>query len=94
MNATATDDAHERRLRVAAEILARGVRRALGHEAVPSDVGHDHEVDDDLTSDTVSSRADAENQTLPVRERAALMGRAATASDRGDVPRERRSPAP
>jgi len=89
MNATATDDAHERRLRIAAEILARGVRRALGRESAPTD----DEVDDDLATDAASSRANAENQALPVREREAVMGRAATANGRGDEPRERRSPA-
>jgi hypothetical protein len=89
MNATATEDAHERRLRIAVELLARGVRRALGREPTPID----DEVDDDLTTHTASSRANAENQALPVREREALMGRAATASDGGDEDRERRNPA-
>lgn len=89
MNATATDDAHERRLDIAAEILARGVRRALGREATSID----GEVHDDLATDTASSPTNDENQALPVREREAVMGRAATANGRGDEPRERRSPA-
>ncbi len=80
-----TDD--ERRLEIAAEILARGVRRALGREATPID----GEVHDDLTTDTASSSANAENQALPVREREAVMGRVATANNRSDEPRERRS---
>jgi hypothetical protein len=84
---TSTDD--ERRLDIAAEILARGVRRALGREATPID----REVHDDLMTDTASSPANAENQALPVREREAVMGRAATANGRGDEPRERRSSA-
>lgn len=58
-----TDD--ERRLDIAAEILARGIRRALGREALPID----EEVDADLTADTASSGANAENQALPVHER-------------------------
>jgi len=87
MNTSTTDD-DERRLRVAAELLARGIRRALGREALPSDDG---EVLPDLASDTASSRDTAENQALPVREQEAVMGRAATARCREDEPRERRS---
>ena len=84
----ATTD-YERRLDIAAEILARGVRRALGREATPTD----GEVHDDLATDTASSPANAENQALPVREREAVIGRAVTANGRGNEPRERRSPA-
>lgn len=84
----ATTD-YERRLDIAAEILARGVRRALGREPTPID----GEVHDDLATDAASSPANAENQALAVGEREAVMGREATASDRGDEPRERRSPA-
>lgn len=84
----ATTD-YERRLDIAAEILARGVLRALGREPTPID----GEVRDDLATDTASSPANAENQALPVREREAVMGRAVTANGRGNEPSERRSPA-
>jgi hypothetical protein len=87
MNATATDDAQERRLRVAVAILVRGVRRALGREmrrgALP-------ELDGEVDETAASQGARLENQTLPVPEREAVMAHTGAPSAPGAEQLERR----